>query len=104
MSAIESYAQERAELWCYYADACYLLGQHREAREAYTKALLINSRDIDFVRLRNEDFRQIYEKLLFLYPREQARAIFLFQLRMSEVLDLPDFQAAQMTALVEREV
>lgn len=103
MQTIECHPRERADLWCYYADACYLLGRHREARAAYVKAMLINSRDMDFFRLRNENFRDIYEKLLLLYPREQAQAMFLFQLWMSEVLELPDFQVAQIEALIGRE-
>ena len=69
---------ERADLWAYYGDVCFLLNRKREAEGAYARALMMNPHVIDYFRLVHPDLRHQLHALYSEMERESAQAILLF--------------------------
>ncbi len=76
---LQSVKEQRADLWGYYADLCYLMSDPRQAQRAYVRSLLIDPQEIDLYRIKQPGLKQLYFELREQYKDAEARSLLLFE-------------------------
>jgi len=77
--SLSALTNQRADIWGYYADLCYLLNDQRQAHSAYIRSLLIDPQAIDLFRIKFSALKHLYLELLEQHSEAEARGLLLFE-------------------------
>ena len=96
--------RERADLWSYLGDACFLAERPYEANACYVRALVIAAQDVDLMRLREPRLAELFGRLSSTHPQAVARELLLTQAWIEGLLTIPPgngwIEAARVSALL----
>jgi tetratricopeptide (TPR) repeat protein len=76
---LQSPKEQRADLWGFFGDLCYLMSDQRQANSAYIRSLLVNPQEIDLYRIKSTAIKLLYRQLLEQHKEQEARGLLLFE-------------------------
>lgn len=86
--------QSRGDIWFAYGEACYMHAEYARAEVAFVHGLALAPQSVDLFRTHWEKIDEFMTKLTRLHGRQQARAILLFQLWLSQETSLTKMPAS----------
>lgn len=88
-ATLQSGHRHRADLWAYRGDACIVLLRTGEAHACYTRALLLDAREVDLLRCRMRPLVDALAALREHHPEAVARELLLIELWLAGRLGIP---------------